>query len=250
MESVLLAEFASLSGVFLLLTAFLAALLSTSVGAGGGLLILGMATVLPAPVVIPAHASVMMFGSFSGWLLLRNYPDYALLSIFIFGAVVGLIFAIPLIGWLNEAVMQFVLGSFLLATTWYRIPASLAGSKHYPWQCGLVSSFLSVMVGATRPMLLTLFGKRIDDHKVVVATTNACAALQHVGKLILFASFSAAFLQYWAIIGVLIVVTLLGAWCGRFVLISVGQRQLKLALKVLITGLALNLLVTALGLVP
>ncbi|MEZ5930416.1 MAG: sulfite exporter TauE/SafE family protein [Alphaproteobacteria bacterium] len=242
-----LADLASAQGIFLLVTTFIAALLSTSVGAGGGLLLVGLATVMPAPTVIPTHACIMLAGSFFGWNLLRKFANYALILPFVVGSIIGLGLAVPLVGQLSHQALALVLGSFLLFSTWGYYPASLTQSRHYPWQCGLVTSFLSVFVGATRPMLLTMFGRAFDDHKVVVATVNACAALQHVGKIVVFVTIGASFIENWQIIGALIVVTMLGSLCGRHLLIATGQGTLKLITKLLITALALNLILDAMG---
>lgn len=242
-----LTDLASAPGIFLLATSFLAALLSTSIGAGGGLLLVGLATVLPAATVIPTHASIMLAGSFFSWNLLRKFANYAMILPFVIGSIIGLGLAAPFVGSLDHDALALILGSFLLLSTWCRFPLSLAQSRHYPWQCGLLTSFLSVFVGATRPMLLTMFGRTFDDHKVVVATVNACAALQHVGKLAVFAAVGAAFVGNWQIIAILIVMTMLGSWCGRHILITAGQDKLKLATKLLITGLAINLILDATG---
>lgn len=245
-----LTDLASASGVILITAAFFAALLSTSVGAGGGLLLVGLAIFMPASAVVPSHAAIMLVGSFFGWGVLRKAADHTILAPFVIGSIVGLSLAVPLIGRLSDQILTLVLGAFLLVTTWVQIPRTLALSHHYPWLCGLVSSFLSVFVGAMRPMLLTMLSSAFSDHRVIVATVNACAALQHLGKIIVFLSAGALFLGAWEIILLLILVTMAGGWCGRYVLISTGQAKLKLALKILITGLAVHLLFDALAWSP
>ena len=242
-----LTELASAPGLILIATAFLAAVLSTSIGAGGGLLLLGLAMFMPASAVVPSHAAIMLFGSFFGWGLLRQSVDHEMLAPFVVGSIIGLALALPLLGKLSDQLLTIVLGTFLLVTTWVRLPRSLALSQHYPWLCGLLSSFLSVFVGAMRPMLLAMLSNAFNDHRTVVATVNAFAALQHLGKIVVFLSAGALFLAAWQIIAVLIVVTLVGGWCGRHVLISSGEATLKKAVKLMITGLAGYLLFDALA---
>ncbi|MEM7043565.1 MAG: TSUP family transporter, partial [Pseudomonadota bacterium] len=172
-EPLALIDLLSVPGAILVITAFLAALLSTSIGAGGGLLLLGLANFMPASAVIPTHASVMLFGSLFGWNLLRESADHKVITPFVLGSIIGLGLAASFVGKLSHHTLSLILAGFLLITTWIRLPQSLTLSRHYSWQCGLVSSFLSVFVGATRPMLLTMFSKTFDDHKTVVATVNA-----------------------------------------------------------------------------
>jgi len=236
--------------VVLVLAAFFAALLSTSVGAGGGLLLVGLATFMPAGAVIPSHAAIMLFGSFYSWGILRESTDNASIGPFVIGSIIGLVLAVPLLGKLSDNLLSLILATFLLLTTWIKLPQSLAFSGHYTWLCGLISSFLSVFVGAMRPMLLTMFSNMFEDHRVVVATVNACAALQHLGKMAVFLSTGALFLEAWDLIILLIFTTMAGSWCGRYVLVTTGQAKLKTALKLLITGLAIHLVLDAIAWTP
>jgi uncharacterized membrane protein YfcA len=190
----------------------------------------------------------MLFGSYYGWAVLRESSDHGLLKPFALGSLIGLLVAIPLIGLLSQQILLLILATFLILSTWIQLPRSFASGPHYPWQCGLVSSFLSIFVGATRPMLLTMFNQKLADHRAVVGTVNACAALQHTGKILVFSSVGTPFFENWLIVLVLIVTTITGAWLGRFILISTAQAKLRFLCRLLITGLAIHLAVGALRL--
>jgi len=228
--------------VFLVLLTFISGFLSTSLGAGGGLLLVGIASVMPAQHVVPIHACIMLVVSFFQWWLLRKKVDYEIFKPFIVGGCFGMMLAVPLIGLIEEHTLKFLLGTFLLLTTWFRLPRAFAQNKNYPWQCGIVSSYLGVFVGATRPMLMTLFGSRFNSHQVIVATTTACASVQHAGKLVVFASAGIAFTNFWLEIVTLIAVSAVGAWLGRNLLFSSNGDHLKIAVKLLISVLAVNLI--------
>lgn len=234
----------------LLGASLLASFASTSLGAGGSLLLASMATVLPAAVVIPVHACVTLAGNLNRWALLRRLVDYKVLVPFASGTAIGLILAYPFIGRISDAALQIILGLFLLIAAWWRPRNLNADGPNYPLQCGIVTSFLSVFVGATKPMLTALFGQRFDDHKIVVATSNACATLQHAGKIGVFSIASFAFLQYWQLIMALIVASAIGAILGRLFTFWANPDKLKLVFRVLVTVLAVNVLATGLGLHP
>lgn len=229
---------------------FLASFASTSMGAGGSLLLVSMATALPLSVVIPLHASVSLVGNFNRWVILRRFVDYRILVPFAAGTIIGVGLAGPFLGKLPESAWQILLGAFLVVATWWKPEGLNAKGRYYPWLCGVIASFLSVFVGATKPLVVTLLGHRLADHKNVVGTANACATLPHLGKIVLFSAFGGAFLDHWWLIILLITAGAVGVLVGRRVLISAYTDRLRRVLKIFITGLGLNLLLTGLEIAP
>ena len=229
---------------------FLASFASTSVGAGGSLLLVSMATTLPIAIVIPLHACVSLVGNFNRWMILHQFVDYRILIPFAVGTVIGVGLAGPFLGKLPESAWQILLGTFLVVATWWKPKGLNAEGSYYPWFCGVIASFLSVFVGATKPLVVTLLGHRLTDHKNVVGTANACATLPHFGKIVLFSAFGSAFLDHWWLIILLIAAGAVGVLVGRRLLISTYADQLRQAMKIFITGLGLNLLLTGLKVAP
>ncbi|MEM9625258.1 MAG: sulfite exporter TauE/SafE family protein [Pseudomonadota bacterium] len=229
---------------------FLASFASTSLGAGGSLLLVSMATALPISVVIPLHACVSFVGNLNRWAILHSFVDYRILLPFAFGTVIGVGLASPFLGALSENAWQIILGAFLVVATWWKPQGLKADGSFYPWLCGIIASFMSVFVGATKPLVATLLGQRLADHKNVVGTSNACATLPHLGKIVLFSAFGSAFLHYWWLALLLIAAGLIGVILGRRVLISSYTDQLKRLLKLFVTGLGLNLLLIGLEIAP
>jgi uncharacterized membrane protein YfcA len=229
---------------------FLAAFASTTIGAGGSLLLISIATMLPINVAIPVHAAVSFTGNLSRWAILHRFIDYKVVLAFAFGVVIGLALAAPLIGEIPTSAWQALLGAFLLVSTWWKPHTLNATGKYYSWACGVVVSFMSVFVGATKPFIATLLGHRMDDHKAVVGTTNACATLPHLGKIFIFAVIGASVLDYGWLIAWLVLAGILGTFVGRYVLIRENANRLRLLLKLFTTLLGVNLLLSGLGLSP
>ncbi len=229
---------------------FLASFASTSLGAGGSLLLVSMATALPISLVIPLHACVSFVGNLNRWAILHKFVDYRILIPFALGTIIGIGLASPFLGALPESTWQIILGAFLVVATWWKPRGLNAEGRFYPWLCGVVASFMSVFVGATKPLVATLLGQRLNDHKNVVGTSNACATLPHLGKIALFSAFGSAFLDYWWLALLLIMAGMAGVVIGRRVLISSYTDQLKQLLRLFVTGLGLNLLLIGLEIAP
>ncbi len=229
---------------------FLASFASTAIGAGGSLLLVSMATSLPISIVIPLHASVSFVGNVNRWVVINRFVDYRVVVPFALGTVIGVGLASPLIGKLPESAWKLLLGAFLLVATWWKPRGLQADGRHFAWICGAVASFMSVFVGATKPLVATLLGQRFEDHRIVVGTTSACATLPHLGKIVLFTAFGSAFLDYWRLGLGLVLAGVAGVLLGRHVLVSADVGRLRKILKIFVTALAVNLLLIGLEIAP
>jgi uncharacterized membrane protein YfcA len=205
---------------------------------------------LPISVAIPVHAAVSFTGNLSRWAILHRFVDYGIVLVFAFGAVLGLALAAPLIDEIPTSAWQALLGTFLLASTWWKPRSLNASGQFYSWVCGVVVSFMSVFVGATKPFIAALLGQRMDDHKAVVGTTNACATLPHLGKIFIFAALGKSVLDYGWLITWLVFASILGTVSGRYVLVRENTSRLRFVLKLFTTLLGANLLLSGFGLSP
>ena len=237
-------NWASLTALFI--ASFVASFASNSFGAGGSLLLVSMATFLPISVVVPMHACVAFVGNLSRWASLHRFVDYKIVLPFVIGTAIGIVLAAPLVGQIPMYAWQFLLGAFLLGAVWWKPRGLNAEGQHHFWQCGVITSFLSVFVGATKPLFVALFGQQFAEHRNVVATSNACSTFPHIGKIILFSAIGGAFFQYWWLIIMLIFANIMGALLGKRMIISTTGDWPHLIIKVFITVLSINLLATGL----
>lgn len=229
---------------------FLAAFASTTIGAGGSILLISIATMLPISAAIPVHAAVSFSGNLSRWAILHRFIDYKVVLVFAFGTVIGLGLATPFINELPASTWQALLGTFLLASTWWKPHNLNASGQFYSWAVGVVASFMSVFVGATKPFIAALLVQRMDDHKAVVGTTNACATLPHLGKIFIFAALGKSAFDYGWLIFWLVLASIAGTVGGRYVLVRDNANRLRLVLKLFTTLLGANLLLSGFGLSP
>jgi len=237
-------ELSMIAWAMLILSTLLSSMLSVSVGAGGPILFATMVAVLPLSVVVPLHACVLFLSSINQWMMLKKYIDYSALFAFSSGAVIGLILVWPFIGELPEIALQLIFSVFLLMITWTDVSAFILRIPIL--FLGTVTSFFSALIGVTRPAVVSSFASYLNDHKVVVATTNACVSIQHGGKIVLFLIVGIGFTHYWRLILILALANIIGVFIGKQLLFTVSPRVLKSGLKILITAIAMSLLVEAL----
>ncbi len=226
----------------MVLTCFAVGIVSPSLGTSCGVNFAVMANFLPPAAVVPLHGVLEGFSSAVRWSLLQEFTGYRFLVAFTVGSGLGFIAGWPLIGRFSDNELRLLLGGFFLMSVWIplgwmRLSASLGGA---------VTSSLSLLVGATGPLVAALIARSEQDHRVVIATQGACTVLQHWGKVILFAVSGFSFASYIELIVVLCVATLFGSWLGKRVVLRLPQKMLKLALKAVVSMLGLKLLLDGL----
>jgi len=170
-------------------------IISAIIGMGGGILLLAvMYTVLPEKeLVVPMHASVQLISNFSRVLAYIKNVHWKMLSFFLVGAVPGLVLGTVLLLRLLEhreevtPYMMLLVGCFILIVT-YRKKNKTKNDfplERFVW-LGSYAAPLSLLFGATGPVLAPYFMR--DDLKKagVVATKAICQFCVHFLKMIIF----------------------------------------------------------------
>jgi len=226
----------------MVLVCFAVGLISPSLGTSCGVNFAVMANFLPPAAVVPLHGLLEGFSSAVRWSLLRQFVSYRFFAAFTLGGVVGFVAGWPLIGRFSDDELRLVLGSFFLLSVWMplmwmRLSPSLGGAS---------TACLSLLVGATGPLVAALIARSESDHRVVISTQGACTTFQHWAKVALFVVSGFSFATYTGLIISLSVATILGSWLGKHILLSFPQRILKLCLRAVVSVLGLKLLLDGL----
>lgn len=232
------------SELLLVLVCFSVAIWNTSVGPSGAVTFATMATVLPPTVVVPVHAIVETGAGLSRTLLLRQFVDWQAVVPFIAGGVIGIAVAASVLDQdvLSHQALQVLLGLNILLIAWIPLPKLGARLRSIAALNGLGTSFLTLFVGATSPLVTALISKSYQDHRKVLGTSAACMLFQHGIKIPIFGLIGFSFFAFAKLIILLIAATTLGTWIGRQVLVKVPQRIVKPIFKILITVLGINLI--------
>lgn len=219
---------------------FAASFITVAFGIGGGAVMLAvMAVLLPAFAIIPVHGLVQL-GSNAGRLsLMLAYVHRTVLPAFIIGAVLGVILGGTMVVQLPAGAVQLGVGLFILWSVYFRPPAFLQSSSGVT---GLISSFLTMFFGGTGPFVATFVKAQGLDRMQHVATHAALMTIQHLLKVFVFGFLGFAFSQWIGLVALLILTGFLGTVVGRHVLTKIDEKRFVLALRTVLTLLAIRLM--------
>ena len=140
-----------------------------------------MGLFVPVASLIPVHGAVQL-GSNSGraWHQ-RAFVRLDVAKPFIIGSVVGAILGVFLVVQLPDALLKLVLGGFILVLTWAKIPGIDRLTKAGLALASIVLALLSMLVGATGPLVAVLFARFFqNDRKALIATSAVAMTTQHL----------------------------------------------------------------------
>lgn len=221
---------------------FVGSFIAAALGLGGGMLVLAvMALVLPPTVLIPVHGVVQLGSNLGRAVLMARSVLYAVVPAFVIGSTLGaaigarLVVALPL--WLLLA----VLGLFVLYGTWSPGFRSQQPGPRKFFAVGAVSSFVTMFVGATGPLIAPFVSAACQERRSVVSTHAALMSVQHGIKVLAFGLLGFAFGPYLPLLGGLLGFGLLGTYAGGRVLMRLPEHVFRLGLRLILTALALRL---------
>ena len=230
--------------VLLVVASFFTSATTAALGMGGGVMMLAlMGLFIPVAALIPVQGLVQL-GSNSGraWVQ-RAHVQTALMRPFLAGSVVGAVIGGFTVVQLPDALMKVVLGLFVLFITWGKVPGlhRLSGLA-FALVSGLIA-FLTMFLGATGPLMASVFAALIpDDRKALVATSAAALVVHHGLKVLVFGLAGFAFRDWLPLIGLMIATGYLGTLSGSWLLSRIPEQAFRLAFKLIITALALDML--------
>ena len=233
----------AIAGLVLVFASFFTSALTAAFGVGGGIAMLAlMGVFLPVASLIPVHGAVQL-GSNTGrawhqraairWPMLWPFAAGA-----VAGAALGAIVAVEL----PDAPLKIVLGLFVILVTWTKIPGFDRLSAGGLVLGGGVISALTMLLGATGPLISAFFGQVIsDDRKALVATHAAGMTMLHALKIIAFGLLGFAFWQWLPLVVAMIATGYVGTVYGTRLLHALPEKSFRLGFKILLTLLALDL---------
>jgi uncharacterized membrane protein YfcA len=233
-----------LIGVILIVASAFTSALTAAFGVGGGIAMLTlMGLFVPVAALIPVHGAVQL-GSNTGraWHQRANVRmDVA--APFIAGSVVGAVIGAFVVIQLPDALLKLVLGAFVIAITWAKIPGIDKLTRTGLAIGSVVVALIGMLVGATGPLVSVLFAQFFaNDRKALVATHAAGMVAQHGLKIVVFGLAGFAFSDWLPLIAAMIVSGYLGTVYGTRLLERMPEESFRKWFKIAITVLALDLL--------
>jgi uncharacterized protein len=200
-----------------------------------------MGTALPVASLIPVHGLVQL-GSNSGraWHQ-RAHVVWTVLLPFAAGALFGVAVGAAVTLRLPDAAMKLALGIFVLIVTWAKVSPLTALGKTETAAAGLTVAFLSMLFGASGPLVAAFFEKSLPGRLEMVATGGAAMIIVHGLKVIAFALAGFTFGPWLPLIAAMIASGYAGTVYGTKLLHRIPETHFRFGFKLLLSALALDL---------
>ena len=212
-------------------------------GAGGGPILLGlMAMVMPPAVLIPVHTVVQLGVGASRVLFLWRYILRPTVLPFLAGSLIGVAMGAPIFVNLPTAVLQAIIGGFILLVAWMPEVGRIGPEKGRFVLLGIVSAFLGMFVSSAGSFLAPFVASISPDRRHYASTTAGLMSMVHIIKLVAFGIMGFAIGAYLPLMAAMVTTAAAGNWLGRHVLTKIPERAFRGILKGLLTVLALRLL--------
>ncbi len=232
-----------LDALLLVLTAGFTSLMTASLGIGGGVLLLVvMAQLVPVAALIPVHGLVQLGSNGNRALMTRRHIDWPLCRRFLLGGLIGAGLASLVVVQLPLELIQLAVGGFILWMIWGPKPAARTLSPLKTLLAGGLTTFLSMFVGASGPLVAAFVHRHSHDKMQTVATFAATMTGQHLLKGVVFSVVGFSFADWLPLVGAMILSGMLGTWIGLNLLRRVSSVWFSRLFRVVVTLLALRLL--------
>ena len=229
-------------------------MLTASFGIGGGMLLFAVtAQMIPMKAIIPVHGAVQLGSNAGRMIVMFKDVLWSYFAWFALGSLLGALIGGQLVVNLPTNLLRACLGGFILLTVWgpqiwhsslFSNLNSGASAKGLVIG-GVVSTFLTMFIGATGPLVLATIRIFKLNRLSLVATTAACLVLQHTLKVLIFGLLGFAFSPYFLLILLMICSGLIGTLIGRELLIKADEQRFQAWLNIILSVLALRLIYLA-----
>ena len=229
-----------LAALTLLAVSFAGSFVTVTMGLGGGILVLAtMASLVPPAALIPLHGVVQLGSNAVRAAVLLRLTHWPPVTGFALGALGGAVLGGQVAVELPTGALQIAVGLFVL---WSLVAQPPRWLTRWPWLSGLVSTALTMFVGATGPFVATMVRAFDLPRQSHVATHAVLMTLQHGLKIAVFGLLGFAFAPWLGFLAAMIGAGALGTLLGRRVLLTMNDRLFRLALNVVLAALSIRLI--------
>ena len=239
-------ELSLLVALVLIAISFVTSAISAAFGLGGGVaMLIVLLSAAPPIVALPVHALVQV-GSNAGraWMM-RSHIMAIVARWFIPGSLIGVLLASQIIVSLPTQWLQLVLALFILWSVWAPKMSTFAVPDKAYLAVGGVTSFATMFLGATGPLLAAFLSPGRYGKNRTVATHAMCMSAQHLIKIVAFGFLGFVLSEWLPLVLAMIASGFLGTWMGAGLLQRLPESTFKWVFKSVLSLLALRLLYKA-----
>ncbi len=223
---------------------FLTSTVAGVVGLGGGMLLITiLPSFLPLNALVPVHGLTQMSSNFSRAVFGYKDVQFEVIPKFLLGSFVGIGIFATILKFISLAYVPVFIGLYILLSLWsQKFNDKIKRYENY-FLAGFFQTGLSMVVGATGPLTMTLLLKDYGDKDKVVATSAALMSITHILKVFVFIYFGFVFFDYIGVIIAMIIGAVAGSWAGTKFRDIMDGKRFTLLLKVLLSAMAIKVMV-------
>ena len=223
---------------------FLTSTVAGVVGIGGGMMLITiMPSFIPVNALIPVHGLTQMSSNFSRAVFGYKDVQFEVIPKFLLGSFIGIGIFAGILNFISLNYVPLFIGTYILLSLWSeKFNEKIKRYESY-FLAGFFQTGLSVVVGATGPLTMTLLLKDYGDKNKVVATGAALMSISHILKVFVFMYFGFVFFDYIGIIVAMIIGAVAGSWAGTQLRDVIEGKKFLLLLKILLSALSIHVMV-------
>jgi uncharacterized membrane protein YfcA len=222
---------------------FVTSLLTSIFSLGGGLIMLvALAQSFSPGTLIPLHGAIQLSNNLSRTFVYKEFFEWGLIQNILIATTFGALGGILLFGAIPEQILIWLIAGTILFLTWAPLDNFILSVMRNDWFCGFISGFAGIFIGANGPLVTAYMRTKNLSPEFLVANHGAVMIYQHSIKIILFMYFfSFSLKEYLFFILILAVAGYAGAVLGKRLITSISYESFNIALKLLLSLLALIL---------
>ena len=207
------------------------------------MLITMLPSFLPKNALIPVHGLTQMTSNLSRAVFGYKDVQYEVIPKFLLGSFLGIGIFASILNFISLEYVPLFIGVYILLSLWSeKFNEKIKRYESY-FLAGFFQTGLSIVVGATGPLTMTLLLKDYKNKDKVVATSAALMSLSHILKVFVFMYFGFVFFDYIGIIIAMVIGAIAGSWVGTKLRNIIDGKKFTIILKVLLTTLAIKVIV-------
>lgn len=211
--------------------------------ATGGIYIMlaASSSVLPLTAAIALQPAFVSASLVARIVLFWQHIDWRITVAFVLGCIVGIVPGAKLFSMLDESVIAFVLGAFLLVLIWWPAVKWRLPVKQPFFFIGCVHSVLGTIFGAgavLQPSVLRTGLGRLQ----ITGTLAACLLVLDAMKATSYTSLGFRYQDYLPHIVLATLAGFLGTWVGKKLSDRVSEELFRTIYKILVSVVAIRLL--------
>ena len=226
------------------LITFFTSTIAGIVGVGGGMmLIVILPSFLPLNALIPIHGLTQVSSNLSRAIFGYKDVQYEVIPKFLLGSAIGIGIFAAVLNLISLEYVPLFIGVYILLSLWSeKFNEKIKRYESY-FLAGFFQTGLSMVVGATGPLTMTLLFKDYEDKNKVVATGAALMSITHILKVFVFMYFGFVFFDYIGVIVAMIIGAVSGSWVATKLRDEIDGKRFTIILKVLLSALAIQVIV-------